>query len=410
MAALRRIGRNAVFKTLTELVGRALSFIFYVALARWLGEEALGAFSLLYSVGAVAVFLVDPGLNLLLIREAPRDEGYLARTAGVALAAKLALCAACVAAAAGHGLAAGYPPAMVALFALMGAQMAAFALAEYAGALFQARQSMEHETLALGAGKIAVTGAAVLTLMLGGGLAATLLVMTAAQILAAAGALWWAARRGVPLLPRWNGAQAARLLRAAAPLGVVTFFTIAFYRLDVIVAPLLGVGFGPLGHYSAGVKILDVALAAPTLMMAAAFPTLSAMAGAGRGAFRAAANRAVAGVAAAGVAAGAVIWALSDPLVTLLYGPAFAPAAESLRWLAAAAAVMFARHALISVLLLDGRQGSAALFTGLAGALNLALNTALIPPMGVTGMAQAKLYTDVALSLAALAMWVRGRP
>ena len=407
MTAFRRIGRNAIFKTLTEVSGRALSFIFYVALARWLGDAALGAFSLLYSVGAVAVFLVDPGLNLLMIREAPRDEGYLARTAGAALAAKLALSAACVAAAAGYGLAAGYSLDMVALFALMGAQMAAFALAEYAGALFQARQSMEHETLALGAGKIAVTGLAVLALMLGAGLAATLVVMTAAQAAAAAGALWWAGRHGSPLAPRWDAAEMGHLVRAAAPLGVVTFFTIVFYRLDVIAAPLLGVELGPLGHYSAGVKILDVALAAPTLMMAAAFPTLSALAGASREGFRAAANRAVAGAAAAGALAGGAIWAVSDPLVTLLYGAAFAPAAEPLRWLAAAGVVMFARHALIFTLLLDGRQGRAALLTGLAGALNMALNLALVPSLGITGMAQAKLYTDLMLSLAALASWAR---
>lgn len=107
MTPVRRIGKNLVFKTVTEFIGRVLSFVFYVALARWLGEAAFGAFSLLYSVTAMLVFIVDPGLNMSLIRKAPRSPGFLESMSGPALGLKLSLSAVMVAASAAYGFLGG---------------------------------------------------------------------------------------------------------------------------------------------------------------------------------------------------------------------------------------------------------------------------------------------------------------
>jgi len=265
------MGKNLVFKVLTELVGRVLSFVFYIALARWLGEEPFGVFSLLYSVTAIAVFLVDPGLNLSMIRDAPRQEEYLEKKAGAILGLKLVLSGLTVAVCLAYGLAAGYSMNMMALLALMGIQMSSYALLEFAGAVFQAREEMQVETFLMGAGKLGVTCAAIAAVAAGGGLLITLVVMTAAQVSAAVWALTWASRKGAHVGIRFEIGEWMALLGKSAPLAAVTFFTIDYYRVDVALAPFIGIGLRDIGLYSAGVKIIDVWLAAPTLAVAAVF-------------------------------------------------------------------------------------------------------------------------------------------
>jgi len=407
MTPVRRIGKNLAFKTLTELIGRVLSFVFYIFLARWLGDAAFGAFSLLYSVTAVVVFLVDPGLNTLLIRQTPRDPAFLQKSTGALFGLKLVLSVATVAVSMVYAALAGYGPEMMTLMALMGAQMAAFALTEYFSAIFQAREKMELETLIMGAGKVVVTGCAIGAVVAGADLAWTVAAMTAAQVAVAGWSARWTAGRGVSLRPQWSAGLWAGFLTTSIPLAAVTFFTIAFYRIDVIIAPFLGLTFQQIGWYSAGVKILDVALAVPTLVMAAAFPTLSGLAGSDYPRFRSMTNRAIIALGAAGAAMGAVISLLSFELVTGIFGKNFAPAAAALGVLGVAAFLMYLRHGLVIALIIDRRHAAAAWLAAVALPLNIVLNAALVPAAGITGAALAKLMTDLLLVGAAGLYWRR---
>lgn len=407
MAPVKRIGKNLVFKTATELIARVLSFTFYIVLARWLGETAFGTFSLLYSVTAIVVFLCDPGLNIMLIKKASRDPGFLEKMAGSILALKLALFAAVIIVSSGYGYLAGYDLKMIALFALMGANMAAFSLADYAGAIFQAKEKMHIETLLMSAGKIMVTGGAIMAMLWGADMAITLMVMTAAQIIATAGILAWTARSGVNIKPCWSMRRWTDLLKEAAPLALLLFFTIAFYRIDIALAPFLGIGLQQIGWYSAAIKLVDLALVVPTLVMAAAFPTLSRMAGQDYGQFRKWSNIVIASLGLAGLLFGIAIIPLSDEIVDLAFGPEFVSAAKPLLLLAMALTFMFIRHAALNALIIIGQSRNAVLLV--AGALfaNSALNISLVPSMGIAGAALAKLATDMALTAGVLWVWLR---
>ena len=408
MSPIRRMGKNLVFKVLTEAVLRVLSFVFYVALARWLGEEPFGLFNLLYSVTAIVVFLVDPGLNIQLIRNAPRKDGYLEQTAGAVLGLKLALSSLAVITSCAYGLMAGYDAYVIALLALMGAQMAGYSLLEYASAIFQAREEMQVETFLMGTGKLLVTGSAIAAIVFGGGLGAVLSVMALSQGAVTVWAFMWTARRGVPVSVKLSLATWAGLLKGSVPLAAITFFTITFYRVDIALAPFLGLSLREIGFYAAGVKIIDVLLAAPTLMMAGVFPTLSAMAEDDRAAFSRWMGLVLLSLAFAGVAAGGAASWFSEEIISILFGAAFAPAAEPLRWLALASVFMFIRHGLLHGLIIDGRLKPAVLLTSSALPLNVVLNVALAHTWGTVGMASAKLLTELALVGGAGFVWFAG--
>jgi len=397
MSLAARVGRNLVFKTLTEIAGRLLSFLFYMALARWLGAEQFGLFSLVNSVGAIAVFLVDPGVNITFIRSVPRTPGHLEDTAARILRLKLALSAITVTVCVVYGVAAGYGMYMTGLLGLMGAQMAGFALMEFAGAIFQAREEMWVETFLLSVGRTAVVIIAIGALALGAGVAMTLLAMTLTQGAAVVWAFAWTVKRGVPLKGEWDVFSWGQLLRDSVPLGAASFFTVLFYRVDVAMAPFLGVALPDLGFYSAGVKILDVALAAPSLFYSALFPTLSALAGDDRRGFVKWADRSLAAVTAIGIVGAVAGILFSREIITVIFTESFAPAERPLKLLFVASAVMFARHGLMMTLLLDARARQAVTFAAVTVVVNVVLNLVLTPQFGVMGMAGAKLGSDIAL-------------
>jgi len=407
MSPVRKIGKNLVFKTLTELIGRALSFVFYIALARWLGEVAFGAFSLLYSVTAVVVFLVDPGLNTLLIRQTPRDPDFLHESAGAILGLKLVLTVFTVAFASAYGVMAGYDYVMVGLLGLMGAQMAGFALTEYASAIFQSMERMQMETLLMGVSKISVTGCAIAALWLGAGLEITLIVMTCSQVAMTVWALAWTAGKGAPLSPRLDVAAWKGLLKRSAPLAAITFFTIAYYRADVAMAPFLGLSLQKIGWYSAGIKILDVVLAIPTLFMASAFPTLSGKAKSCYPDFRKWMNMALGFLGVSGIMVGGSIAFFSPEIVATLFGQRFSPASGPLLWLGVAACAIFIRHGLVYALIIDGKFRTAAIIVAWALPLNVTMNLVLIPLYGLNGAAVAKCLTDTAIVISATMAWIK---
>lgn len=404
-----RVGRNLAFKTLTEIAGRLLSFLFYMALARWLGAEQFGIFSLVSSVGAIAVFLADPGLNITFIRSVPRTPGHLENTAASILRLKLALSLLTVTVCIVYGVASGYGMYMTGLLGLMGAQMAGFALMEFAGAIFQAREEMWAETFLLSVGRTAVVILAIAALALGAGVGMTLLVMTIAQGAAVVWAFAWTVKRGVPLTGGWDVFSWGRLLRDSVPLGAASFFTVLFYRVDVAMAPFLGVTLPDLGFYSAGVKILDVALAAPSLFYSALFPTLSALAGGDRRRFVKWADRSLAIVTAGGIAAAVAGIVFSREIIAVIFTESFAPAERPMKLLFVASAVMFARHGLMMTLLLDARARQAVTFAAVTVVANVVLNLALTPQFGVMGMAGAKLGSDIALVGMAGYLWILRR-
>lgn len=407
MSPVKRMGKNLAFKTTTELIARVLSFAFYIVLARWLGETAFGTFSLLYSVTAIVVFLIDPGLNILLIKQASGDPDFLENRAGDILALKLALFAAVVIVSSGYGYLAGYDLKMTGLFGLMGANMAAFSLADYAGAIFQSKEKMHIETLLMSAGKITVTGAAMAAMLLGSGIAITLIVMTTAQITATAGILAWTAKSGVNIRPRWSARSWVNLLKQAWPLALILFFTIAFYRVDIALAPFLGVGLQQIGLYSAAIKLVDLSLVIPTLVMATAFPTLSRIAKKEYGQFKKWMNIIIASLGLAGLLIGSATIALSHEVIDLAFGSRFVLAGEPLMWLAIAMIFMFVRHAALNALIIIGASYKAVLLVAGALFVNVALNVLLVPSAGIAGAAMAKLATDIALTIGALLIWLR---
>lgn len=106
-------------------------------------------------------------------------------------------------------------------------------------------------------------------------------------------------------------------------------------------------------------------------------------------------------------AAGVVLWALSTPIVTLLFSSKFESSGGALRALLPGVVVFGAARVLGNDIAARGRPIINSYFTGVSVALNLGLNLILIPRHGIVGAGWASTISYSTLFVATLAVYCR---
>lgn len=209
-------------------------------------------------------------------------------------------------------------------------------------------------------------------------------------------ALYVAYRREFgPLRLRVNVAAWGSLLRPALPIATSVFMTLVYYNLDKLMLGVLR-DDTEVGLYEAAYRWVMVALVPATILSQAFFPALSAALGdrasmAERARAYARSNLGVGFPVALG---GAL---LASPLVVLLAGDAFAPAAPVLALLMVNVGVVYVNMALSHPLLAWDLQVPYMWSVSAGAAANVVLNVVLIPDYGLWGAAWATLGAEVAV-------------
>jgi len=394
---IRRAGYNLSFKSLTLVILQGLSFFFYVALARYLGEEDFGRYSVVYSVGAILVILVDPGLNQLTIREISRDHTRTEILANAVFALKIG---ASVLILTLIWVVVPWIPAWSTLtdfVFLMTLSLVFLAFLEFFSSLFNAYERMHVETGFLGITKLVVVSGSVLSLYLGAGLKSLLIVMAGLHLLGVVFSYLTTRSRITPLILSWDFSLFRKTLAEAFPMVLTMVFIVILYRIDVIMLSLFSVGDGPIGNYAASVKIMDVLMAFSVIFMAAIFPVLAWTFLQAVDPFLRYFWQGFGILLVLSVTLVIAITLLSDTVIRFIFGNTFQESGPVLRVLLLALPFSFLRHFLLNVLVVFNLQRKNAWATGLAAVGNIGLNLILIPLWGIYGAAVATVLTDLGL-------------
>jgi len=129
----------------------------------------------------------------------------------------------------------------------------------------------------------------------------------------------------------------------------------------------------------------------PLVLMQAAFPRLSEARAVGEALFRARLQRLLDAMALAGYVTAALGTLLAGPLIAVLFGAAYEPAAALFAVLIWSAVFFVLSAARAHALVLMERSTAHALAAAIGAALNIALNLVLIPRHGAMGAAAATL-------------------
>jgi lipopolysaccharide exporter len=333
--ATGRTARGLAKATALSLVLRVAAVLVGVVttslLARYLAPAGYGMLSLAVTLGTAAAQVADLGVAQAVASRIAREPAGADRVLGTGVALRTTVAVVATAVLITLALAGlfGHSGGVIAIVAIATPLSAASVLTAGATARFRP------ET------------ASVLAFVQGAAWLATVRLVTAARgdvhtlawffviVVVVQTVLGLGLNRRIGPVGRPSTVELRRLLSLSWPLAVSSLAVTAYYRFDSVIL-FHAKGAGEVGYYAAAYKLLDVAQLAPAVLVA---PILPLAAGGirlpprHRELILSLATRTGALV---GVGGALVLTVLAHPLVDVVYGRAFAPAARPLELLAAA--------------------------------------------------------------------------
>jgi len=391
-ASLTNPFRNILKLSAGDFLAKALYFSSFVYLARVLGVNTYGVLEFANSLLTYLLLLADAGLEIWGTREAAQTSDIrrlIGRvmplrflTAGIAFAVLL-------------GMLPLLPP-----YPYLRTVLVLFGLSLFAQAASLKWVLMGQEKMARVAG-----GLVLAQLVFAGSVFA--LVRDPAHVVwvpvmkftsDAALAVYFArqfarAHGGLRLPLTFKGAWGT--MRPVVIIGATNAMAMLNYNFDAV---LLGFLKGPatVGLYTAAYKPVTVALALPITYFQGMFPALSRFYVESREAFRSLAARSIRLNAIFALPVGVGGTLLAEPVIGLLFGPAYAEAAGPLRILSWSAVIVTLRGSYRHPLNAAGKQHLDFRAAVVSSILNVGLNILLIPKFGMMGAACATLIGDLA--------------
>jgi PST family polysaccharide transporter len=386
---LFQVAGNSAWLLADKVLRVTLGLLVGAVVARYLGPAEYGALSAVFAyvvlLGAVAAL----GLEGVLVRELIRDEAARLLLLGTAFA--LRCCSAVVALLLG-----------IAFAPLLGIELEGLWLlvaVASIGFLFSPADVMEHRFQSTMNARAIVTArssafivaSAAKLVLVAAGAPLVLFAATPSLESAVAAALLaslYAMKEGEFHRWRFDRGRAALLLKAAAPVAFSGLLVACTMQIDRIMIAAIA-GHHEAGVYSAAALLSTVWHMVPVVLGASVAAVLTRLHETSRANYHARLQDVFSVLSVWALCVAAAMTALSAPMVLLIFGDAYSPAAVILSihvW-----AGIFVSHVSIRsrALLIEGKTGWIAAFSVLTLAANVGLNTLLIPRHGAVGAAWA---------------------
>lgn len=403
MNTIQRLLSNTALALAANVVVRAGTTLLFILIGRNLGPTDSGVFSLGTTYFTIVAGLSALGLHELLVREvSPRREqsarylvNYLTLRLFFSLLTYLLLLL-------GLWYFNPYSPETTRAVLILALAALPEAVATLSGALFEAYERLAVPTLvALVNSAVKLIGGFWL-LQHGAG------VIELAWLMVAAGALslfiyppaliqlWRASPQTGRARPdrRFSLGQ----LRQAPGFFAIHLFSVLDYQTDAFLISLL-LTETDLGYYSAAMTITLAISLMTFAVRAAIYPVMSRYAREAPDKLALLHAKANQYLLALALPIAAAVSLLAGPIIHLIYGEAFAPAAPVLRVSVWAAVFLLVNVPNARLLLIDNRQGAAAGLTAISMSVNVVANLILIPILGILGAAIARVLASAAFFL-----------
>lgn len=406
MSSDTQIAKNTTYLTAALIVQKALSFVFFLLIARTLGEVGTGEYVAAFSLSSLFSILVDLGVGPVLVRDIARNPERSEEYLGNALSLKLLLSGGVYVMLLGFVLlltvfGAGHPP--LGVVAIAGVAMIIDSFTLSMTSVLRGWQNLLVESLSIAASKtvVIVVGVGVLLVdpsAVGVALAATI-GSTAAFFM-----LWRALVKGgrIVVRPHWNKQIVLELWNQAKPFALAGVFATMYGYSDSVLLSIMQ-GSVAVGLYSVAAKTMNAFQFIPSALIAAIYPAMSRDY---KIDIKRLANVFIESmrwmlIISAPIGAGLFLFA--ELFVTRL-GAGYAPAANAVRILMPSLVFVFLSFPLGALLNATDRQRWQTTILGLGAVLDLLLNIILIPEWSYLGSSWAWFVSNAVVLLISLVL------
>lgn len=401
MSLSRKVARQSTLQVAGRLYTAALAFaITALILPRHLDDASFGVVAFYITLFMLLTNVLDFGAGQIVVREASRRREEADELAGMLVGLKARIAAVGVALVAAVAFAFDGAAGATTWLAIAGALgLLAHAPAGLA-AILQVDMRFRPLVVAQALGQTSWLVVTVALVALGVREPGAFVVAfgTAGVVY---GAATWRAGRDV-VSPRFGASRARRawLWRESWPAGVAaSMATIYFYVDTLMLRPLLG--DDAVAHYASAYRVMTFLLMVPVLFSQVIFPVYSRLWPAEPGAFGTVLTRTTRFLFALGVLVAATLPWVADEVVAAVFPPSYAPGGPALGVLALATVWVFIAYPHVLALLAAGGQRTQMVISTSGVVVNVALNLALVPRIGIVGAAWATVATEAFIATAA---------
>jgi O-antigen/teichoic acid export membrane protein len=386
LRASQRIAVGTLARSIGEIVAKVASLVFYVALARELGQGQFGDFIFGMALSAVLFIGAGLGLNELLSREVARDRGRvdelfwnIVAIRGLGLLVLPAVVATVV-------ILKGYSTETAAAIVVISVGVGLDFQSNTPYAIFQALERNHHVATSLIVNRISTAAMVVAVLAAGGGILAAAIVFTLGSVLGIAVAFVLLRRyvirpRREIQLDRWPA-----LVRAGVPLGLAGLLLQSVLRLSVVMLGFLA-GSAAVGDYGAAFRLIEAMMFVPWAFGGAILPWFSRHTGEGIVSLARGYEMVMKTMVTLLLPVALVFMVFAEQAIELLYGAQFDGAVTPLRLLAVMT-VLFGLNSMATTISISrDRPQDFTLPAVLVLAQNIVFSFVLMPPYGADGAA-----------------------
>ncbi|HYU61731.1 MAG TPA: flippase [Solirubrobacterales bacterium] len=386
--ATRRIAGGTAARAVGEAVAKAASVVFYIAIARKLGEASFGDFIFGLSLAGVLMTMAGFGTDELIAREVARDRERVHQMFANTLALKTALGVVVMGVIALILVVGGYASETRIAVLLLSVAVWIEVLTKTVQAVLQGNEEMKYIAASLIVQRVSVAIVGVVVLLRGGELIAVSAVMVGGSVLGLVSALYWLYRRVHRPRRELDRSRWASLIKAGVPLGLVAVLYLVLLRLDATLLSFLKGGDNTeVGQYGAAYRLIEATMFVSWAFAGAALPWFSRYRSGGTVSLARGYELGLKALVAMLVPVAVVFGVLAAPLIELLYGTGYSGSVLPLQLLAAMT-VLYGFNNLIATLMISrNRPGAFAVPAAIVIVQNVIFNFILIPPFGATGAA-----------------------
>src|SRR5581483_9266926 len=184
------------------------------------------------------------------------------------------------------------------------------------------------------------------------------------------------------------------ILKSAWPFAVTGALGILFTNTDILMISWMKTA-SDVGIYSAAIRVIQVIYLLPTIVQLTTMPLFSRLAKPDNQEFRQALEQTISVLFLASIPMGIGGVVLGTPIMTLLFGPAFASGGLAFKILIATTLVAFPGSIMVSAIFAYGHQRSLIIASTVGGFSNVLFDLLFIPRWGITGSAVATLLAQI---------------
>lgn len=390
------IGRNALMLGIGNLLSRALGFVLYILLARYLGPKDYGVYNIAISYVQIFVLLGNFGLDVVYIRSISRDLSLSSQYffAGLSLKAILSIVSFLILVTIAWIL--NYDRLVFIAIVTYGFSIIFQTALELISSVFKAVELMQYVSYIMILRSLLSISFIGFLMIWQIDIIAALMAQNASFVLVT---LFFfiilMKKKLIKLKLSVNLHLCLQMIRTALPFILIGFIHIINFRTDIIMLSILA-NETLAGYYSAANEFIIPLFILPSILSTALFPALSKHFGKSETSIAEMSNFSTKLLITIGVPMGVGLFILAPEIVDIILGPQYGQSVIAMRILSIGIMLTYARLIFSWMLTAVDREKYALHEYILCLAVNISLNAILIPRYQIAGAAIATIASAIA--------------